>query len=332
MPNPVLVEVMRGSKVESTHRGAYAVIGAEGTLIASAGDIDAPVFPRSAIKALQAVPLLESGAADRFGFSPEELALACSSHSGESVHVRALRSMLAKAGFREDQLECGAHWPGDRAALRELMLAGSEPLPAHNNCSGKHAGMLALASALGVEPKGYVEPRHAVQRTVARVLADLCAVDIDAAPRAIDGCSVPTWAIPLRNLAVAFHRFASGATLGSARQRAAERIVAAVRQHPGMVAGKDRFCTKLMTAVPRAFVKTGSEGVFCGAVPHAGIGFAVKCDDGANRASETAVAALLLRLDVWSAEERSALVTFTEVELRNWRNTAVGKVAAVRSG
>ncbi|MDP9136893.1 MAG: asparaginase [Pseudomonadota bacterium] len=275
--------------------------------------------------------MLESGAADRFGFTTDELALACASHSGEAVHLRVLRSMLARAGLREDQLECGAHWPSDRVALRELMIAQREPLPAHNNCSGKHAGMLALALTLGVEPTGYVEPVHVVQRTIARALAEVCAVDIDAAPCAIDGCSVPTWAIPLRHLAIGFHRLASGTTLNPARQRASERILAASRQHPDMVAGKNRFCTRLMTAVPRAYVKTGAEGVFCGAVPHAGIGFAVKCDDGATRASEMAVAALLLRLDVWSAAERAALAPFGEVALRNWRGTVVGKVSAMTS-
>ncbi len=329
MSNPVLVKVTRGNRVESTHRGAYAVLSSEGTVIDGAGDFDAAVFPRSAIKPLQAIPLVESGAADRFGFLDEELALACASHNGEAAHLRVLRSMLAKAGLAEDQLECGAHWPHDKAALRELMLGAVEPRPAHNNCSGKHAGMLALALALGTEPTGYIEPRHAVQRIIAGTLADLCAVDIAAAPCAIDGCSVPTWAIPLRNLALAFQRFASGATLSEVRRQAARRIVAAIRHHPFMVAGSDRFCTELMTAVPRALVKTGAEGVFCGAVPHAGIGFALKCDDGASRAAEAAAAALLARLDVWSAEERRSLVSFTEVELRNWRKTTVGKIEAL---
>ncbi len=170
MSNPVLVKVMRGNRVESTHRVAYAVISSEGTVIDSAGDIDAAVFPRSAIKPLQAIPLIESGAAGRFGFLDEELALACASHNGETAHLRVLRSMLAKAGLGENQLECGAHWPRRRETMRELVLAASEPLPAHNNCSGKHAGMLALALALGVEPKGYIDPSHAVQRTIAGML------------------------------------------------------------------------------------------------------------------------------------------------------------------
>jgi L-asparaginase II len=331
MTNPVLVEVTRGQIIESSHRGAYAVVGPQGTLIGSAGDIDAPVFPRSAIKALQAIPLVESGAADRFGFTAEELALACASHSGESNHLRVLRSMLAKAGLSEDQLECGAHAPHDKAALRELAIATTDPLPAHNNCSGKHAGMLALALMLGSEPKGYIEPGHAVQRAVAATLSELCSVDIASAPRGVDGCSVPTWGIPLRQLALGFHRFASGATLTETRRRAAQRIIEAVRRHPDMVGGRDRFCTRLMAAVPRAFVKTGAEGVFCGAVPHAGIGFALKCDDGASRASEAAAAALLHSLDVWSAEEREELGAFTTVELHNWRNTEVGRVAAVLS-
>jgi L-asparaginase II len=189
--------------------------------------------------------------------------------------------------------------------------------------------MLALALMLGADPQGYIAPGHAVQRVVARTLSDLCAVDIDTAPCAIDGCSVPTWAISLRNLARAFHRFASGVMPSDSRRNAAQCIIGAIRRHPYMVAGKDRFCTRLMTAVPRAFVKTGAEGVFCGAVPEAGIGFAIKCDDGASRASKVAAAALLLQLNVWSQEERQRLAPFCEPELRNWRNTVVGKVAAV---
>jgi L-asparaginase II len=329
MANPVLVEVTRGERVESTHRGAYAVLGRGETLMASAGDIGVPIFPRSAVKAFQALPLVESGAADRFGFTEEELVLACASHDGEAAHLRVLQSMLAKAGLEENQLECGAHAPRDRSVLRDMLAAGAKPLPAHNNCSGKHAGMLALAVAMGVETRGYVEPDHPVQLGVARVLSDLCSVDIAAAPRAIDGCSVPTWAIPLRNLALAFQRFACGDTLSEGRRVAAERIIAAVRHHPEMIAGKVGFCTRLMTAVPRAFIKTGAEGVFCGAVPHAGIGFALKCDDGASRASEVAVAALLCRLDVWSAEERAKLVPFSTVERHNWRDRAVGAVRAM---
>lgn len=329
IPNPALVEVIRGSAVESRHRGAFAVIGPAGRVIASAGDIETPVFPRSAIKAFQALPLIESGAADALGLDDEEIALACSSHSGEEAHVRVARSILAKAGLSEDRLECGAHPPQEQEALYALIKADREPAPIHNNCSGKHAGMLALATRLGLNPSGYIDPNHPIQKAVALVLDQLCGVETAYLPVGIDGCSVPTWAIPLHNLALGFQRFASGETLSAGRRAAAQRIIAAVGSHPFMVAGTDRFCTRLMEAVPRAFVKTGAEGVFCGAIPHAGIGIALKCEDGAHRASETAMAALLASLDAWTSEEQHQLGSFAEITLKNWRKFTVGKIRAV---
>jgi L-asparaginase II len=329
MSNPVLVEVFRGKFIESRHHGAYAIVGPQGRLLSSAGDIDSPVFPRSAIKAFQALPLIESGAADALGLTDEEIALVCSSHNGEEAHVRAARSILHKAGLSEDDLECGAHPPQDTAALHALIRASEKPAAIHNNCSGKHAGMLALAKSLGVAPSNYIDAAHPVQQGVARILDELCAVGTSSLPLGIDGCSVPTWAIPLRNLALGFQRLASGETMPEKRRVATQRIIAAVRAHPFMVAGTNRFCTELMATVPRAFVKTGAEGVFCASIPHAKIGIALKCEDGARRASEVAVAAVLAGIDAWSPEERADLREFTAVKLRNWRKFTVGHVAAV---
>ncbi len=329
MPNPVIAEVTRGGIVESRHTGAYAVVDASGKLVSGAGDTAQAVFPRSAVKAFQCLPLIESGAADRFGFSDEELALACASHAGEAPHVQVAASMLAKAGMTEAQYECGAHWPSEISAQRDLVRHAQQPRAIHNNCSGKHAGMLALARQLGVPPEGYTRIDHAVQRAVVRTMSELCDVDIDAQPHGIDGCSVPTWAVPLRNLALGFARFASGARLNERRQAACRRIVEAVRAHPFMVAGTNRFCTRVMQAVPRAFVKGGAEGVFCGAVPHAGLGIALKCDDGASRASESAMAALMASLPVWTEAEREALKRFAETDLSNWRKIHVGELRAL---
>lgn len=329
MTHPVLVKVTRGGMVESEHSGSYAVVDGKGRVVASAGDIEAMVFPRSAIKALQCLPVIEIGAADAFGFSDEEIALICSSHNGEPRHVAAARSMLAKAGLGEEAYECGAHWPIETQALHAMIRADEKPGQVHNNCSGKHAGMLSVAQRLGADHHGYVERGHAVQRAIATVLSEMCDVDADTLPCGIDGCSVPTWAIPLRNMALGFARLASGEGLSDGRKAAAARIIAAVKANPFMVAGTDRFCTRLMTKVPRAFVKTGAEGVFCGAVPHAGLGIALKCDDGAGRASEAAFAAVLAALDVWTPEEKKALASFSHATLTNWRKIEVGEVKAV---
>jgi L-asparaginase II len=322
--NPVIAEVKRGPITESRHRGAWALCDAAGKLVTSGGDVHVPVYPRSATKIFQAIPMVESGAADAFGFIEEELSLACASHNGEAEHVRVARSMLAKAGMREEQLECGAHWPIRAEAAHALARAGGTPLAVHNNCSGKHAGMLALARKLGVDPQGYVEAAHPVQQQVANTLARYCEVEPARLPVAIDGCSVPTWAMPLSAMAAGFAR------LTQPGEAAAARLIAAVRSAPFMVAGTGRFDTRLMQAVPRLFIKVGAEGVYCGAIPHAGLGFALKCDDGATRAAEVAIAGLLAGAGVWSTEEAQALEGFAREESRNWRNIPVGDVHAIR--
>ena len=322
-PNPVIAEVMRGGIVESRHTGAYAICDRGGKLLASAGDIETPVFPRSAIKAFQCLALVESGAADAFGLSDEEVALACASHNGEPEHVRVARSMLAKAGNTEALYECGAHWPIEEEAHHALVREGVKPGAVHNNCSGKHAGMLAFARQLKADPQDYVTLSHPVQQAIAKTMGAICDCDLSHQPCGIDGCSVPTWAIPLRNMALGFARFTDPSN------KAAQRIIAAVRSHPFMVAGTRRFDTDLMKALPRVFVKTGAEGVYCGCIPHAGIGIALKCDDGAGRAAEVAMARLLASLDVWTADERKTLQSFTHHELRNWRKIEVGEVRAV---
>jgi L-asparaginase II len=203
MNNPILVEVLRGSLVESRHRGAVAVADADGGAVLAIGDVTTPIFPRSAVKALQALPLVETGVADAFGFGDEELALACASHSGEAGHVAGVTRMLTKAGLDAAALRCGAHWPMAQPALVALARTG-EPSALHNNCSGKHAGFLCVACAKGIDHVDYWRPRHPVQREVRAVLEDMTGAALSDDRCAIDGCSVPTWAIPLQNLAHAF--------------------------------------------------------------------------------------------------------------------------------
>ena len=324
MTNPVIAEVTRGDIVESRHRGAYAVVDAAGHVVTAEGGIAAAVYPRSAVKAFQCLPVIESGAADRFGLTDEEIALCCSSHNGEAEHVRVARAILAKAGNGEALYECGAHWPIDEASRFLLIQHGENCACVHNNCSGKHAGMLALARQLGADPEGYTRPDHPVQRAIAEAMSRICDIDLSQQPMGIDGCSVPTWAMPLKNMALGFARlcapdFAPG-----------QRILKAVRAHPFMVAGTGDFDTLIMQAVPRLFVKTGAEGVYCGAIPHAGLGIALKIDDGASRASEVAMASVLAGLDVWTPEEKAAIERFRHHELANWRKFEVGEVRGLK--
>ncbi len=319
MTNPVIAEVTRGTTVESVHRGAFCVSDAKGNLVASSGDINHPVFPRSAIKAFQCVPLIESGAADHYGLTDEEIALCCSSHNGEPEHVKVALNILSKSASTEDHLECGAHLPGGKAAQIDLIRSGGGARSIHNNCSGKHAGMLALATHLGAPRSGYTGLHHAVQRKIAETIAGLCETDIAAAPVGIDGCSVPNWAIPLKNLAQGF------AKLTEEDHPAGQRIIKAARANPFMIAGSKSFDTNIMREIPRLFIKVGAEGVYCGCIPHAKLGFALKCDDGASRAAEVAIAAVLLRRKCWTEAERQTLAKFATDKLINWRKIEVGQ-------
>jgi L-asparaginase II len=320
--NPIIAVATRGPLAESRHRGSYVVCDSRGGIVASVGSFSTPVFPRSAIKAFQCLPVIESGAADRFGFIDEEIALCCSSHNGEPEHIRVAASMLAKCRAPESAYECGAHWPGAETAHHAMVRAGERPRPIHNNCSGKHAGLIALAVHLGVPISGYSSIVHPVQLAIAEAMGRICDINLRECAHAIDGCSIPTWAFPLHSMALGFAR------LGANGHKAGQRIIAAVRNHPFLVAGTGKFDTKIMTAVPRLFIKVGAEGVFCGTIPHAGLGFALKCDDGAGRGAEVAIAALLSKLDVWQPDERRELENFTHAVLRNWLKTEVGEVRA----
>ncbi len=321
-----MVELTRGGIVESRHRGAFCVAHADGTVLLSGGEFVEPVFPRSSIKAFQALAVLESGAFDQFGFSEAQIALACASHGGELRHTQTAQAMLDRIELTEAHLECGAHWPTHQRRTNEMIATGQRPGPIHNNCSGKHAGMLALALKSGADPKGYVRSDHAVQRAVRRTLEELCQMDLSEAPVGIDGCSVPTWAIPLDALARAFARFAARRTGSAVRDEGCARILAAVQAHPFMVAGTGRFCTEVVTAIPRLFVKTGAEGVFCGCVPDLRIGFALKCEDGATRAAEAATAGLLLSLRGWDERERTVLEGLASKPLLNRNRLKVGDI------
>jgi L-asparaginase II len=327
MANPVVVEATRGDRVESTHSGAGAVVDADGVVVMVFGDAERPVYSRSAVKALQALPLVASGAADRVALSDKEIALACASHSGSNDHVATARGMLAKAGLDEGTLECGVHWPLGEAEVRALARSGRSPSALHNNCSGKHAGFICLACAMGVEPKGYVTPEHPVQREVCAAISATTGAKLSEEMRGVDGCSIPTYAVPLHALALGFARLGTGKGLSPARRKAAARIRAAVTAHPATVAGKGRFDTEVMSLLgARAFTKGGAEGVFCAALPEAGLGLAVKADDGAGRAAQVMIAALIQRFGGFDEDTKSRLEAFVSPRLMNWNGVEVGRL------
>jgi L-asparaginase II len=325
MTDPVLVEVTRGGLLESCHRAAVAVVDADDASVLTMGDVARPVFPRSAVKALQALPLVELGGADQYGLGEPELALAAGSHAGERDHIVVVERMLAGCGLDARALACGAHWPLDPASAQALVRAGLGPSAIHNNCSGKHAGFLCLARGLRLDHLGYVNPNHPVQREVRAALESLTASSLDEPVTAIDGCSVPTWAIPLRNLAYGFARFGTGRGLEPKRAHAAVRIRTACAANPFFVAGTGRFPTKMMEHFrERVFVKPGAEGVLCAALPQQGLGIALKCDDGAARGAEVIMAALISRLLPFNVADRAVLDRFIWPVVRNWNDLEVG--------
>jgi len=327
MENPVLVEILRGDRVESAHRGAVAVCDDAGTLLLEIGDIAQPVFPRSAVKSIQALPLVESGAADAFGFDDRHLALACASHRGEPAHAELAAAMLAGAGLDESALECGAHWPFNQDAMVALARSGQTPSQLHNNCSGKHSGFVCTCTHLKLGHRGYVGFDHPMQGLIREAMQDVTGVVHDSRNSAIDGCSIPTHAIPIRSLAFGFARMATGKGLSPDRARAAKRLFAACMSEPFYVSGSDVADVPLVQAAPgRIFLKSGAEGMYCAALPELGLGIAMKCDDGAGRAGEAMVAAVLARL--LSADEAlsATLSGMARPVVPSRRGAAVGRI------
>lgn len=327
MSNPVLVEVTRGNLVESRHRGLVIAVDGDGRTIFSLGDTDAGVFPRSACKAMQALPLMESGAADAYGFGNKELALACSSHSGEPEHVALAAKMLAAAGRDVSALECGAHWSSDQKTLIGQARSMEAPSALHNNCSGKHSGFVCACCHSGTEVKGYVGYDHPLQQEIRGAMESLTGAILGRDNCGVDGCSIPTYAVPLKGLAHGFAKMATGVGLAPERARASKRLIEACMAEPFYVAGTKRGCTRLMETAPgRIFAKTGAEGVFCAAIPEKGIAIAVKCEDGATRAAEAMVTATLARFFQDEPEVQAALMAQANHTMKNWNGIAVGDV------
>jgi len=324
---PLAIEVVRGDMVESRHAVAFAAVDASGRRVAWAGEVEAPVYARSAVKGLQALPLIETGAAERWGLGDAELALACASHNGEQRHVSTVLRWLERMDLSAADLECGSHMPYHEPSAAAVIRSGERPTAAHNNCSGKHAGFLSAARHKGEPTQGYIRADHPVQRRVTRALGEMCGIDLARAPVGIDGCGIPTIGIPLEKLALGMARLADPAKLPDERRAAAERIRRAVAAQPFMVAGSGGFCTEVMEQLgARAFVKTGAEGVFCAALPERGIGIALKAADGASRASEAAIAHLLDRFGALDKADRTALARRLHPSIFNRAGLAVGAI------
>lgn len=316
-----MVELWRGGMLESTHLGHAVICDGSGQVVAAWGDPGRVIFPRSSCKMLQALPLVESGAADAAGLSPAQLALACASHQGAALHVGAVRAWLDGLGLGETDLRCGSHEPYDRAERDRLIRAEEGPCQYHNNCSGKHAGMLTWTRHMKAGPD-YVDPDHPLQRAIR---AGFEAVTGAPSPGyGIDGCSAPNFACTVEGLARAMAFFATASDSGDARQRAAHRLTRAMAAFPEFVAGEGRACTLLMRAMGgRVAIKTGAEAVFVAILPAQGLGIALKIEDGNSRASEAAITALLVRAGVLDAD-LPVTRRYMNAPQRNWRGIETG--------
>lgn len=306
MTDPALLtEIWRGPMAESRHLGHAVICDAAGGIVAAWGNPGEPVYPRSSAKMIQALPLVESGAADAFGLSAERLALACASHSGAGIHTDRVGAWLAELGLGEADLRCGPQPPHDEAALHALIRADHAPCQIHNNCSGKHAGFLTLAAHLGAGPD-YVDPAHPVQKAV---LAAFEEVTGETSPGfGIDGCSAPNFITTLRGMGRAMAAFAAARAGTGARSDAMVRLRDAMIAHPALVRGEGLACTELMRACTEPVaLKTGAEGFYIAILPERGFGIALKVADGATRAAECTIAALLIRLGALDPDHPAAL-------------------------
>lgn len=339
-----LLEYTRGSLIEAQHVGAIAVADAQGRLVAAYGDPQAVTFLRSSAKPFQAIPLVESGAAAAFGLTPREIAVVCASHLAEGIHLEAVRSIQTKSGLSESDLMCGAHPLDPRETpdtFAQLFNAGQTPTPNYNNCSGKHTGMLVTAKHHGWPLTDYIDRQHPVQQAILRTFAEMCGVSLEAVHLGVDGCSVPTFAVPLVNTATAFARLADPSGLAAPRGAAVRTIAAAMSAHPEMVRGTGGFDTEVMRLRPgQVLAKGGAEG-FQGIAIAPGVlgpgtpalGVALKLADGAARPGAVALGAVeaLRQLGVLTEADRRALAGAgfgLPQPRRNWRGVPVGEVRA----
>ncbi|NNK77902.1 MAG: asparaginase [Litoreibacter sp.] len=317
-----MVEIWRGAFRESEHCGHAVVCDATGQIVEAWGEPDKIILPRSSCKMLQALPLLESGAAEAAGLGSEHFALACASHSGGAIHTDRVQKWLSDLGLSDAALRCGVQMPSDQDARKALTCGDDEPCQFHNNCSGKHSGFLTLSQHLGGGPE-YIDPDHVVQRAVREAFEEM--TGMTSPGFAIDGCSAPNFATSVHGLARAMSSMAA-ADPNTVRGHAAQRLVEAMAQHPELVAGEGRACTELMRACEgRAAVKTGAEAVFVAILPEQGLGIALKIMDGGTRAAEAAIAGLLVKYGAMDASHPTAKKWITG-PIRNRRSIITGEM------
>lgn len=331
-----LVEVTRGRIVESVHYGSLCIASPDGRVAASLGDMRAPFFLRSSAKPFQALAFLERGGIRRYRLEPQEIAILCASHSGTPEHIKTLEGLQEKTGINESLLQCGIHAPYHQESAQRLMLEGKPLHPNHNNCSGKHTGMLAFAKMIGAPPDDYLADSHPVQQAILETFAEMCAVDQDAVELGVDGCTAPVFAVPLPATARAYARLCQADGLAPGRAEACRAITAAMTARADMVAGPKRFDTDAMAAGRGSFIsKLGAEGYRgigilpgCARGVDSALGVAIKISDGdaSARAASVVAMAILKALNVLDDNQAAGLRPYDQRPTTNWRGKEVGEI------
>lgn len=326
--NPILVQIVRGDMVESFFRGAYVVIDANGQVLDAAGDIDRHIYPRSALKPIQVLGMMASGAAEAFQVTLPEIALACASHNGEDHHVSIVTQWLDRLGLSCDILECGIHASMSKETALAFALEKRVLTLAHNACSGKHVGFVTLALHLKEPITGYTHFDHPVQCYVNSIVEEMIEMDVKAAPKGIDGCQAPVIGMPLKNLAKGMAKIAQSEALNTALREGAQKVVAAVQKHPDLIAGTGRFCSAITQESGGEILgKMGADGVFSVILPKKGWGIALKIDDGHLQAAEVATMGILKKHNLLADNPHWA--RWAKPPIKTWNKQVVGEIAFV---
>lgn len=326
----ILVEVRRGELVESCHRGHIAVVNSKGELVHSVGDPNFVSYWRSSAKPIQALPIVESGAMEKWGMTKKELALFCASHSGEEFHVDTVLEILGKIDTQQQELRCGSHLPYNKRASEKLLEQGISPTSLHCNCSGKHSGMLVVCKEKGYPLDDYTELKHPLQQELLNLIAEFCKYPKEKIVVGVDGCGVPVYGLPIYNWALAYGFLADPTQLEGKRREAVELITDAMVEYPEMVGGTHRICTDLMrVGKGNLIAKAGAEGVYCVAIKDQKLGFAIKMEDGSPRGRGPAVVEALRQLGALDNQQLEQLKEHHLPENRNHRKDLCGVVKPV---
>lgn len=325
--NPVLVEIYRGGILESFHRGAVCIVNEANQVVFSTGDPHQVCYPRSAMKLLQVIPLLENGGIARFNFSLEELAVMCGSHNAEPEHVAAVESILAKAGLTVEALQCGPQYPSSKKEANELVRQNKKPQPVHNNCSGKHAGMLAMCILMGWSVENYLNLAHPLQQAILHVCSEMYEYPQERMTTALDGCSAPIFSVPVYQQAIGYKNLVNPERFSTARQEACRLITEAVSRHPFMVAGSNRYCTDMMhITAPSIIGKTGAEGVFCMGFTTHKLGVCIKIDDGKMLPQYNVAQAIVNASGLFAETQLAPLQHYLHNDITNFNKWVTGEI------